>query len=383
MRAMRPPKGIRTWIEIDRAAIAKNMRLLRSLVPQGTKLAGVVKSNAYGHYLVGFAKELEKLGIDYLAVDSIVEGVRLRKDGVRRPILVLAHTLPENFAEAARRRIDLSVSSAPQFRYLEKTHFRTPLSVHVKVDTGMHRQGFTLADMPQVLAFLEHVRGRKDIRVAGLFTHFAGAKGKRNKLYTKQQVREFKKWVAAFRAAGFQPLLHAAASGGTLLFPESHFDMVRIGIALYGIWPSKEAESLLGKKIRLTPVLSWRTVISEVKDLPAGSRIGYDGTEILKRRRRVAVCPVGYWHGYPRAHSSKGFVLVRGKRAKVLGRVSMDMISIDVTGIRGAASGDVVTIIGTDGKERLRAEEVGAQAPGSSAYEFVTRLNPLIKRIFV
>ena len=380
---MRPPKGIRTWIEIDRAAIAKNVRLFRSLIPKTTKLAAVVKSNAYGHYLVDFAKEAEKLGVDFLAVDSFTEGMRLRKEGVRAPILVLAHTLPENLAEAARRNIDLSISSMPQLHYLERTHFYTPLSIHLKVDTGMHRQGFTLADMPQVLKFLERVRGRKDLRVVGLFTHFAGAKGKRNKLYTNHQIREFKKWIVAFHKAGYQPLVHAAASGGTLLFPESHFDMVRIGIGLYGIWPSEEAESQLGKKIQLAPVLSWRTVISETKDLPAGARIGYDGTEILKQKRRVAVCPIGYWHGYPRAHSSKGYVLVRGKRARVLGRVSMDMISIDITGIRGTKAGDVVTIVGKDGSERLRAEEVGTEAPGSSAYEFVTRLNPLIKRIFV
>lgn len=383
MNKNRGGQRLRTWIEIDRRAIAHNYRLVRSLIPKRTKLAAVVKSNAYGHYLVDFSKELEKLGADYLAVDSIVEGIRLRKSGVRAPILVLAYTLPENLAEAAKRKIDVAVSSFPQLEKIRKMRFRTPLSLHVKTDTGMHRQGFVLEDMPRLMEILKTLAAKKDIRIAGLFTHFAGAKGKRNATYTRNQIREFRKWISAFSKAGLRPLVHAAASGGMLLFPEAHFDMVRPGIVLYGIWPSDEAEKKLGRKISLESVLSWKTIISETKRLPKGSKIGYDGTEALRRDSVVAICPVGYWHGFPRALSSKGHVLVRGKRAKVLGRVSMDMVAIDVTGISGIEAGDVVTLIGRDGAERIRAEDMGPLSPGSSAYELVTRLNPLIKRIFV
>lgn len=379
---MRPPKNIRTWIEIDRAAIAHNYRLFRSLIPKGTRLAAVVKSNAYGHYLVDFAKEVEKLGIDFLAVDSFVEGVRLREEGVRASILVLGYTLPDNFSEAARLNISLAVSSPAQLAFLEKKTFARMPKIHIKVDTGMHRQGFTKDDMPRVAAFLARNAKKPRVAVEGLFTHFAGAKNAAED-HTPAQIAEFREWIDAFTALDYFPMVHAAASGGTLLFPDAHFDMVRIGIGLYGIWPSDAIEKKLGKRIRLAPVLSWRTVISEVKELPRGAHIGYDRTEALKRKSRVAVCPIGYWHGFPRAHSSKGRVLVHGEYARVLGRVSMDMISIDVTNITGVRAGDVVTIVGADGKRRLRAEEVGREAPGSSAYEFVTRLNPLIKRVFV
>jgi alanine racemase len=383
MNTNRGGQRLRTWIEIDRRAIAHNYRLVRSLIPKSTKLAAVVKSNAYGHYLVDFARELERLGADYLAVDSIVEGIRLRKSGVRAPLLVLAYTLPENLTEAAKRKIDVAVSSFVQLERIRKKRFPAPLSLHIKTDTGMHRQGFLPEDIPRVMKILGALSKRKDIRIAGLFTHFAGAKGKRNALYTRKQVREFRKWIAAFSKGGFAPLIHAAASGGTLLFPEAHYGMVRPGIVLYGIWPSDEAEKKLKRKLALAPVLSWKSIISETKRLPKGSKIGYDGTETLKRLSTVAICPVGYWHGFPRALSSKGHVLVRGKRAKVLGRVSMDMIAIDVTGIPGVRSGDVVTLIGKDGALRLRAEDIAKLIPGSSAYELLTRLNPLIKRIFV
>lgn len=374
-------RGLRTWIEIDRRAIAHNYRLIRSLIPKRTKLLGVVKSNAYGHYLHDFAKELERLGADFLGIDSFVEAAALRKEGIRSPILVLGHTLPENFAEAARKKISLAVSSFEQLRYLERA--KGLLRIHLKADTGMHRQGFALSDMSRVKKFLGKNLHSKRFALEGIFTHFAGAKGKDNGTYTRLQMREFKEWVAMARGLGYCPIVHAAASGGTLLFPESHFDMVRPGIALYGIWPSEEAEKKLSRRLRLRPVLSWRTVISEIKTLPKGERIGYDLTEKLKRPSVVAVCPIGYWHGFPRALSSIGYVLVRGKRAKVLGRVSMDMISVDITGIKGAEGGDVVTLIGRDGKETLRAEDIARSIPGSSSYELVTRLNPLIKRYFI
>ncbi|MDO8523776.1 MAG: alanine racemase, partial [bacterium] len=338
--------------------------------------------NAYGHYLVDFSKKLENLGIDFLGVDSVVEATELRKHGIRCPILVLGYTLPENFEEAVRRDIELAISSAEQLSFLETTKQKPLPAIHIKVDTGMHRQGFGLSDMARVAEFLAKNQKTKRVRIAGLFTHFAGAKGKENAMHTRRQIEELRKWVRLFRASGYSPLTHAAASGGTFLFSESHFGMVRIGIGLYGIYPSWEIEKKLGKKIHLKPVLSWRTVISEVKKLPKGATMGYDRTETLKRDSLVAVCPVGYWHGFPRALSSIGEVLVRGKRAKVLGRVSMDMVSVDVTGIRGARPGDTVTLIGKDGKERLCAEDI-ARRMDASPYELVTRINPLIKRFFI
>ena len=175
---------------------------------------------------------------------------------------------------------------------------------------------------------------------------------------------------------------HASATAGAMLFPEAHYDMVRIGIGLYGLWPAKEVEAFYNKRRILTPALSWKSIISEIKELPSGAKIGYDSTEALSRRSKIAVCPVGYWHGYPRSLSSVGQVLVRARRAKVLGRVSMDMLTIDISDISGIKVGDEVTLIGASGKEKLSAHAL-ADLSDSSWYEIITRLNPLIKRIYI
>jgi len=375
-------KGLRTWIEIDRKAIRHNYKLFRSLIPKTTKLLSVVKSNAYGHSHIDFSKELEALGVDYIAVDSIVEGLSLRKSSVRCPILVLGHTLHVRIKDAAVHDIRIAVSSITQLHQLKKEIFKRPLKIHIKVDTGLHRQGFTLSDMPQVLTFLKWNIKAKQVIVEGLFTHFAQGKDPLNPAYTKKQLGEFNTWVQEFHALNVHPILHTAATGPTLVFPESHFDMVRIGIGLYGIWPDEKTKKYLEKKYTLRPILSWRAVVSEVKKLPKGSKIGYDSTETLKRASTVAVCPIGYWHGFPRALSSHGHVLINGKRAKVLGRVSMDMISVDVTGIKNVKVGSVATLIGKDKKDELKAEDI-ADSMNASTYEFLTRINPLIKRLYI
>ncbi|TAJ16075.1 alanine racemase [Patescibacteria group bacterium] len=376
------PKGLRTWIEIDTKAVQHNYKLFRSLIHKNTKLMGVVKSNAYGHSHIDFAKTLQKLDVDFLAVDSIVEGLSLRKNGIRTPLLVLGHTLHERIQEASKNNIAIAVSSESQLIELKKKRFTPPLRIHIKIDTGLHRQGFTERDLGVISDFLLWNKEAKRVVIEGIFTHFAQAKDPSSIQYTGMQLKEFARWIDVFHELGYKPIIHAAATGGTIVFPESHFDMVRIGIGMYGIWPDSATKKYFKKTINLKPVLSWKTVISEIKELPRGSRIGYDSTEHLKQDGVVAVCPVGYWHGFPRALSSKGYVLVNGKRAKILGRVSMDMISIEITGIRNVSIGSVVTLIGKDGKDELFAEDI-AHSMHASAYELLTRLNPLIKRIYV
>jgi alanine racemase len=365
---------------VDRPAIAHNFKVFRSYIPQTTKLLAVVKSNAYGHGLVDFAKEMEALGVDWLGVDSIVEALALRREGVKTPIVVLGYTLPERIDEAIRNHISVSLSNFEQIPIFAKHAVTAPLSIHIKVDTGMHRQGFLPEDQPRLLKELR--KHKKQLLVEGLFTHFASAKNPAFPHYTKKQIAEFDVWRDTFADAGYTPLVHAGATAGTILFPEAHLGMVRIGIGLYGLWPASEVERSYQDRLTLKPALSWKTIISEIKSLPKGEKIGYDGTETLSRQSQVAVCPVGYWHGYPRALSSIGYVLVKGKRARVLGRVSMDMITIDITGISGVRSGDEVTLIGHDGEEEISAKEL-ASAMDGSYYELLTRINPLVKRIYV
>lgn len=373
-------KGLRTWIEIDTKALAHNFSTLRKQLPTHCKVMSVVKSNAYGHGFIGIAQEGEKLGVDWFGVDSIMEALALREEGITKPILVLGYTLPEMLERAAAQHISVTVSTFELLAAVATMSFSHTLKVHIKVDTGMHRQGFQEFQIQEVIDMLETVKEK--VVVEGLFTHFASAKDPQHRDRTLAQVASFGVWTDAFAGAGFTPIRHAAASGGALIFPEGHLDMVRIGIAMYGVWPSKEAKMFAEKKVELKPILSWKTLIGEVKKIPKGDAVGYDFTETCTRDSTIAIVPIGYWHGYARALSSVGYVLVRKARARVLGRVSMDMLIIDITDIPHVAVGDEVTLIGTDGDETIQVEDL-ADLAHNSPYEFVTRLNPLIKRIYL
>ncbi|MBI2475956.1 MAG: alanine racemase [Candidatus Taylorbacteria bacterium] len=397
MRSKTAHKGLRTWIEVDRKAVKHNFNVFEKLIAKRTKLMAVVKSNGYGHGLIDFSREMEKLGADFLGVDSVTEGLALRREGIKLPILILGYTLPEMVAAASANDISITVSSFEIIRYIaaNSKNFSKPLRVHIKVDTGMHRQGFLLRQQKTLISKIKTQNAK--IVVEGLYTHFASAKNPAFPKDTLAQLAEFKKWIAAFQKEGMRPMAHAAATAGCMLLPESHFDMVRIGIGLYGLWPAAEVKEFLKKKISLEPALVWKSIITEIKKLPKGSRIGYDLAETLDKESKVAIVPVGYWHGYPRALSSIGRVIVQGQmsrlrrngsrlrsangqvggQAKVIGRVSMDMITIDVTDIKGVSLHDEVTIMG----KKITAEELGALTD-SSCYEIVTRINPLIKRIF-
>jgi len=373
-------RGLRTWIEVDTKAVKHNYDVFRNLISKKIKLMAVVKSNAYGHSLIDFSREMEKLGADFLGVDSITEALALRKEGIALPILVLGYTLPEMIALASEADISLTVSTFESLSAIQKAHLKRPLKIHIKVDTGMHRQGFLAEDLPKILGELK-VSSEK-LKVGGLFTHFASAKNPAFPKDTGNQIREFSKWIETFKKAGLKPIIHASATSGAMIFPKAHFDMVRVGIGLYGLWPAKEVQAFLSDKIELKPAMAWKTIISEIKKVSKGERVGYDLTETLDRDSIVAVCPVGYWHGFRRALSSVGRVLVRGKSAKILGRVSMDMLTIDITRVLGAKVGDEITIIGKDGRETITAEDIGSLSD-TSAYEIITTINPLIKKIYI
>ena len=384
-------RGLRTWVEIDLRALEKNTHAVKRFLGKKTLLCGVVKSNAYGHGLVPVARALASFGADWLGVDSAVEAFRLREKGVRIPLLVLGYTLPAHFARASKEKISLTVSNMPA---LEKAltwvaETKKPLSVHLKIDTGMHRQGFLPEEMPALKKILQEISHNKHsnilknvgmFKVEGMYSHLADPNPKAP-ASARAQIRQFKKSVAELPVAAGKPLLHIGATAGAACFPDPFFTMARIGIALYGMWPSMEVrDMMMKKKTKLTPVLSWRTIVGEVKKIKKGERVGYGFTEKVLCDSTIAVLPVGYWHGYPRALSGKAPVLIRGKRAKVLGRVSMDMTVVDVTDIRGVAAGDAVTLIGKDGAEEITAGELAERA-GTISHEILTRINPLVERI--
>ena len=415
-------KGLRTWIEIDKKAIKHNYNAFRKIIPKSCKFLAVVKSNAYGHNLTEFSKEMEKLGADFLGVDSITEALALRREKIKTPILVLGYTLPEMIEEAIKNNVSITVSSFETISAIKKFFMSSSnaghrlhgdellrasrksgmdsvlqrndridrIKIHIKVDTGMGRHGFLFSDHKKLINELKKLTTKNDknhlvawnVNIEGLFTHFSSSKDPDNLKYTINQFELFKKWTEVFKEAGFNPIIHACATSGTIIFPEAHFDMVRIGIGLYGEYPSKEIKEAVKDKIDLKPVMSWKTIIAEIKKLPKGSKIGYDGIKILERDSVIAVCPIGYWHGYPRVLSSKGFVLVKGKEAKILGRVCMDIIIVDITDIFNVKVGDEVVVLGKSGNKTIKASDISSIFDGSD-YELLTRINPLIKKFYI
>ncbi|HSE35516.1 MAG TPA: alanine racemase [Candidatus Paceibacterota bacterium] len=379
-RAMELGKKYRTWIEIDRAAIKKNFTTLRRRIPKKTKFMAVVKSNAYGHGFVEYAREMERLGADWLGVDSITEALALRREGLKVPILVLGYTIPSYYRDAAKYHISLTISSADSLAHLRRLKLSgEKLRIHLKIDTGMHRQGFQITERDMVVDALAKLPAA--VQIEGLYTHFAEAKNPLIGHTTRKQIAFFEDWRVLLSERGYRLLSHAGATGGAMLYPEAHYDMVRIGIGIYGLWPSEEARRTLERVFKLTPVLTWKAIIGEVKRVPFGEKVGYDYTETLQRDTTLAVIPVGYWHGVPRVLSSKGRVLVRGKSARIVGRVSMDMIVVDVTDIPKVAAGEEVVLIGASGKLRITPKEI-ADLAMTSHYEIVTGLNPLIYKHF-
>lgn len=372
--------SLRTWIEISQTNLADNYQVFRELLKPGCQLMAITKSNAYGHSLVDYSKAVEALGVDWIGVDSLVEAIKLRDNGIRIPILVLGYTFPEMIDRAIESNISLIFSSWPSLRALAEQGKADGLKIHLKFDTGMSRQGFFPTEAIEVINFIRDQL--PSIEIEGVCTHFAGAKNPAFPQGTNKQIEKFEQVLAVVKQQGLQVIRHASATSGAIVFPQAQYDMSRIGIGLYGLWPSKEVKYAFSDKIELKPILTWKTVIGEIKILPAGSKIGYDMTEEVQQQTKIAVLPVGYWHGYDRSLSSLARVIIKDKRARVLGRVSMDMIVVDVSNIPEVAVGDEVVLIGCNQETSFTADEM-ADIADTSNYEIVTRLNPLIKRVCV
>ena len=379
---------MRTWIEIDQQALLHNLEQFLLLAP-ASRIMCVVKSNAYGHGLREIASILQHASPYthhrlWFGVDSIDEAVALREQGITLPVLTLGYVPLDRLAEAVARDIRLTVYNPETLQSLSNLKLQnlsSAIRVHVKVDTGASRQGI----LPQQL--LDFIRAiPPGVELEGLCTHFANIEDTTDHSYARLQLERFQKAIADLEAAGISvPIKHTACSAAAVLFPETHFDMVRLGISLYGIWSSKETLVSAGSRsdnFTLRPVLSWKTRVAQLKTIPAGTPVSYGLTERVSRESRMAVIPVGYFDGFDRRLSSIGNVLIRGKRAKIVGRVCMNMMMADVTDIPEAALEDEVIFIGKQGNEQISADEV-AQKSGTIAYELLARLNPLLPRIVV
>lgn len=374
--------NLKTWIEIDKRAAFANIKTIRSILKKKIKLYAVVKSNAYGHGLRQFSSAVSSK-VDGFCVDSVHEGETLRSIGIKKSVLVLGPTFSRSDLEiAAENNLEITISIFESLKQISQ--IKQAPDFQIKVDTGMHRQGFFVKDLQKVIGIIKKNGLSKNLK--GVYTHFASAKDVGYPNYTHGQIEEFKIAQKKFNVAGFKKILfHAAASGGAILYPQAHFDMVRIGIGLYGYWPSKESyvqHTLINKKeLSLKPVLSWKARISEVKKLKKGDFVGYDLSERIERDTMVAIVPIGYWHGFSRGFAHTGQVIIRGKLCRIVGRVSMDLIIVKCGNIP-VHIGDTVTLIGKDKNEKLSADDL-AEIAGTIKYEIMTSINPLIKRVVV
>ena len=379
-------EGLTNWIEVSREALEHNIALFRRLLTPGTALLAVVKANAYGHGLEQVARVCVSSEVEMLGVHTADEVAALRRMGVSLPIMVMGYLTPQQITDAIDPDVHVLLSS---YQVLEALAARgralgVSLPVHVKVDTGTHRQGVDPGEVGQ-LAAAAH---RAGLAVAGVATHFANIEDTTDHSYAYLQLERFRGAVASVQEqVGTVRWVHAACSAAALLFREADFGMVRVGISLYGHWPSKETHLswLLehGRDgVKLEPALTWRARVGQVKEVEAGAPIGYGLTYRPTRVSRIAVLPVGYAEGYPRALSSRSRVLLHGRAAPVVGRVCMNIFMVDVTDIPGVQDGDVATLIGADGNERISVEELAENA-GTINYEILARLSPSLSRAVV
>lgn len=372
-----PPK---TWVEVSRAALRHNAQQFRRALGPQTALMAVVKSNAYGHGLPETVQAL-KGRVPWFGVDSVPEALVGLKSAPTARFLVLGASLPEWMGPAAKKGVRLCVSSPEEASLVIR---RAPgAAVHLQVETGFTRLGVLEKDLPGILRRLR----RAGTDVEGMFTHYANIEDTTEHGYARGQLARFRKALGVAEAILGRPvrLPHTACSAAAILFPQTHFALARVGISLYGLWPSKEtlvSARAAGRPLDLRPALLWKTTVAQVKHVRAGTPVSYGLTERMPRSGRVAVLPVGYWDGYDRGLSSVGQVLIRGRRAKVLGRVCMNMMMVDVTGVPGVRAGDEAVLLGRQGRGAVGAEDL-ATTLGTIHYEVVTRINPMLPRILV
>jgi len=376
---------MKTWIEINKKALQNNISQFKKLIGKKIKLMAVVKSNAYGHGLIETAKIVINSGADWLGVDSIDEAIKLRKAGIKTPILILGYTLISRLADIVKYNLRQTVYSKETIDELGKQakKQKKKVYVHLKVETGTSRQGL---EKEELLELAKFIKKYPQIKIEGAHTHYANIEDTTDHTYAKKQLNRFKQAIGLLESNGIEvPIKHTACSAAIILFNETHFDMVRLGISMYGLWSSKEtfvSAKEKSRKIKLEPVLTWKTKIVQTKRIKAGTPISYGLTEKVAHNSKIAILPVGYWDGYDRKLSGVGNVLIKGKRCKILGRVCMNMMVVDVGHVRKIKLEEEVVLLGKQGKEEIAADEL-AQKIGTINYEVVTRINPLIPRIMV
>lgn len=369
----------RIYAKIDLDAIHFNLKSIIKKIAPGTKILTVIKTDAYGHGAVEIAQEIEPYEEVFgFAVATADEAFSLRENGVRKTILVLGYTFEEDYEKLLRKQVCLTVFSYDVAEKLSKIacELHTTAKIHIKIDTGMSRIGYQVNT--ETADEIVKIAALPGIEIEGIFTHFATA-DEADKTATYFQIEQFKKMTGMLEDRNlFIPIKHCSNSAGIAEIPEANMDVVRAGIILYGLWPSDEVSR---DAITLKPVMELKSKIIHIKTLEAGRRISYGGTFVLDESRTIATIPVGYGDGYPRSLSNKGYVLIHGKKAPIVGRVCMDQLMVDITDIPEAKMLDIVTLLGNDNGEFLSMEELGELSDRFN-YEFACDIGKRIPRVF-
>lgn len=368
---------IKAVVSLD--AIAHNFEEMRKNIKDDTKIIAVIKADGYGHGAEAIAALIHEY--DYIwgfAVATPEEALRLRSFGVKKPVLILGIVFEEYFPELIAQDIRLTVCEYKMAEMLSREGMRQGKTVHIHLalDTGMSRIGF--ADVPESVEKIRKIAALQNMEIEGMFTHFARA-DESDLTPAREQLDRYLVFAGLLEEKGIHiPLKHCSNSAGIIRMPQANLDAVRAGITIYGLYPSDEVER---DKVRLEPAMELKSHITYIKELKAGTPVSYGGTYTAPKDIRTATVPAGYADGYPRSLSNKGWVLVRGRRAPVIGRICMDQFMVDVSEIPDACVGDEVTLIGKDGKEMISMEEMG-DLSGRFSYEFACDISKRVPRVY-
>jgi alanine racemase len=375
------PMPVSTWVEVNLDRFAANLRAIRAHIGPGREILLVAKADSYGHGAADMAAAAEREGVTQLGVATLHEGMQLRRSGSRLPIMAMSPLLSGEIPEAVRHGIDPSVCDLSFARALsdEAVQAERAVRFHVEVDTGMGRTGVHLDEAE---AFLAEACALPGLRLASVYTHFPDADAA-DPSFAREQVRRFRELLDRLEARGLRPpRAHAANSAGTVNLPEALFDWVRVGLIAYGLQPGPGPAGPGAGRLPLAPVMSFRSRLVQVRDMPAGSTVSYARKFRAPRAFRMGVVPVGYGHGYSWLLSGRGHMLVGGRRVPILGRVTMDLTMVDLSDVADARVGDEVVLFGEQGGASLPVEEVAAGSE-TLAYEILCTIGKRVTRLYV
>ncbi len=367
-----------TWIEIDKNAFDHNVTQYKRTVNPAL-LAIVIKSNAYGHGMHQIATLAEhNNNVDYICTVSLSEAISLRNHGIKKPLLVLS-IIDDALEQAFIHAIDVVVYSMHQALALQQLgfQFKQKINIHIKIDTGLSRLGFLHDD---ATPYIKEIKQLSHINIQGIFTHFAESE-KKDSTFTDRQIERFNRVIEKLEKENIHiPLKHSSCSAAITGNAKSHFTMTRAGIGIYGLWPSddnKEMTQHHDSLFSLKPVLTWKTKIIHLKEIPAQSCVGYERTYCVDKPSRIATLPVGYWDGYDRALSNKGLVIINNQFAPIVGRIAMNLMMVDVTNLNVVVDDEVILL----GNNAMITADALAKKCNTINYELVTRINPLLPRV--